>query len=195
MRLGRPLQHEPEETLKAAMHAFWRSGYHHTSLRDLLDAMQLSRSSLYQAYGNKEALFLLALYRYREQLLNKLSAMLAQDTSAWSFIENLLEHTAKQAQSEQATLGCFIFNSATELGSSGTAVADAAMQSVQSIAQFFATVIEQAQQEGAVSPERDAQSLAYFLTLSMSGLRMLLKSGASQRQAQQQVEHILRGLR
>lgn len=194
MRMGRPLQHEPEAALQAAMHAFWRSGYHHTSLRDLLNDMQLSRSSLYQAYGNKETLFLLALSRYREQLLEQLSCALAKEESAWVFIERLLSRTAQQAQSEQAALGCLIFNSATELGSSGSAVANAAVESVQSITQFFVTVIEQAQQEGAIPLQRDAQSLAYFLTLSMSGLRMLLKSGASQQHAQQQVENILRGL-
>ncbi|RUR26724.1 TetR/AcrR family transcriptional regulator [Vreelandella andesensis] len=194
MRIGRPLQHEPEAALQAAMRAFWRSGYHHTSLRDLLNDMQLSRSSLYQAYGNKETLFLLALSRYREQLLDQLSCALAKEDSAWAFIERLLCRTAQQAQSEQAALGCLIFNSATELGNSGSAEANAAVQSVQSITQFFVTVIEQAQQEGAIPLERDAHSLAYFLTLSISGLRMLLKSGASQQHAQQQVENILRGL-
>ncbi|MGO2008438.1 TetR/AcrR family transcriptional regulator [Vreelandella alkaliphila] len=192
--MGRPLQHEPEAALQAAMNAFWRSGYHHTSLRDLLNDMQLSRSSLYQVYGNKETLFLLALSRYREQLLEQLSCALAKEESAWVFIERLLSRTAQQAQSEQAALGCLIFNSATELGSSGSAVANAAVESVQSITQFFVTVIEQAQQEGAIPLQRDAQSLAYFLTLSMSGLRMLLKSGASQQHAQQQIENILRGL-
>ncbi|WFE71143.1 TetR/AcrR family transcriptional regulator [Halomonas sp. M1] len=194
MRLGRPLQHEPEVALTAAMHAFWRSGYHHTSMRDLLDAMHISRSSLYQAYGNKEALFLQVLARYREALLERLAESLAQEESAWAFIQGILERTAQQAESEQAALGCLIFNSATELGNTGTAVSDAAVESVQAITQFFVNVVEQAQQEGVIPAAHDAQSLAYFLTLSMSGLRMLLKSGASQQQAEQQVAHILRGL-
>lgn len=195
MSLGRPLQHHPETALKAAVQAFWRSGYHHTSMRDLLDAMQLSRSSLYQAYGNKEALFLLALTRYREELLGSLNERLAQEASAWQFIENLLLRTAQQAQSEQAALGCLIFNSATELGNSGSSVSNASVQSVEAITQFFVKVIQQAQQEGSIAKEHDVQSAAYFLTLSMSGLRMVLKSGANQQQSQQQVEHILRGLR
>nr|WP_290825094.1 TetR/AcrR family transcriptional regulator [Halomonas sp.] len=195
MSLGRPLQHNPEKALKAAVQAFWLSGYHHTSMQDLLDAMQLSRSSLYQSFGNKETLFLLALTRYREELLATLNTALDQETSAWQFIEGLLLRTAQQAQSEQAALGCLIFNSATELGDRGTPVSDAAVQSVQSITQFFVKVVEKAQLEGSIAQERDVQSAAYFLTLSMSGLRMLLKSGASQQQAEQLVGNILRGLR
>lgn len=194
MSVGRPMQHQPEAALSAAMHSFWRSGYHHTSLRDLLDAMKISRSSLYHTYGNKEALFTKALSRYREQLLAQLTTSLAQEESAWCFIERLLTRTAEQAESEQAALGCLIFNSATELGNSESAEAQAARQSVQAITAFFVTVIAQAQQEGSISEEYDAQSLAYFLTLSMSGLRLLLKSGATQQQAKSQVENVLRGL-
>ncbi|MCG7576104.1 MULTISPECIES: TetR/AcrR family transcriptional regulator [Halomonadaceae] len=188
------MQHEPEAALSAAMQSFWRSGYHHTSLRDLLSAMNISRSSLYHAYGSKEALFTEALTRYRDQLLGELATLLAQQESAWHFIDSLLTRTAEQAESEQAALGCLIFNSATELGNGDSAEAQAAKQSVQAITDFFVTVIEQAQQEGAISPGHDAGSLAYFLTLSMSGLRLLLKSGVNQQQAKAQVEHVLRTL-
>ncbi|MBR2514607.1 MAG: TetR/AcrR family transcriptional regulator [Halomonas sp.] len=194
MSVGRPIQHQPEAALSAAMHAFWRSGYHHTSLRDLLGTMKISRSSLYHCYGNKEALFTKALTRYREQLLAQLTSSLAQEKSAWCFIERLLMRTAEQAESEQAALGCLIFNSATELGSRDSPEAEAATQSVHAITHFFVAVIEQAQREGSIPAQRDSKSLAYFLTLSMSGLRMLLKSGATQEQARLQVAHILRGL-
>lgn len=102
--------------------------------------------------------------------------------------------TAEQAESEQAALGCLIFNSATELGSQSSPEAEASKQSVQAITAFFVTVIEKAQEEGSIPAQRDPQSSAYFLTLSISGLRMLLKSGASQQQATLQVSHILRGL-
>jgi TetR/AcrR family transcriptional repressor of nem operon len=189
------MQHQPEAALSAAMHSFWRSGYHHTSLRDLLEAMNISRSSLYHLYGNKETLFTKALARYREQLLAQLTSSLAQEESAWCFIERLLMRTAEQAESEQAALGCLIFNSATELGSQSSTEAEASKQSLQAITAFFVTVIEQAQREGSISLARDVQGSALFLTLSMSGLRMLLKSGANQHQAEQLVDNILCGLR
>lgn len=188
------MQHQPEAALSAAMHSFWRSGYHHTSLRDLLEGMNISRSSLYHLYGNKETLFTKALARYREQLLAQLTSSLAQEKSAWCFIERILMRTAEQAESEQAALGCLIFNSATELGSQSSPEAEAAVQSVQAITAFFVTVVEKAQEEGSIPAQRDPQSCAYFLTLSISGLRMLLKSGATQQQAKGQVQHVLRGL-
>lgn len=195
MAMGRPLQHQPDVALTAAMQTFWRLGYHHTSLRDLLAAMGVSRSSLYQLYGNKEALFLTALARYREQLLDNLRTSLDQAPSAWAFIDNLLTQAALDAQSEQAQLGCLIFNSATELGGENSLPAQSARQCVDDISGFFAQVFARAQVEGSISAEYDPDSSAQFLTLSMSGLRLLLKSGATTAHAQQAVKHILQGLR
>lgn len=193
MTIGRPLQHEPEAALKAAIQTFWRFGYYHTSMRDLLGAMALSRSSLYQAFGNKEALFLLALNHYRDELLTTLSEQLDAADSAWSFIEHLL-YSAAETDSQQASLGCLLFNSATELGGETSLPAQTARDSVASVTAFFHEVIKRAQHEGSIAETRDPQSAAQFLTLSMSGLRLLMKSGASKQQAQQTVGYILRGL-
>ncbi|MDR5897600.1 TetR/AcrR family transcriptional regulator [Halomonas vilamensis] len=193
--MGRPLQHQPDVALTAAMDTFWRLGYHHASLRDLLAAMGISRSSLYQLYGNKEALFLAVLSRYREQLLANLAASFDQAPSAWAFIDHLLTQAALDAQSEQAELGCLIFNSATELGGEASPPGQHARQCVDDIRAFFTQVIARAQREGSISADYDPASTAQFLTLSMSGLRLMNKNGATKSQARQTVEHILQGLR
>jgi TetR/AcrR family transcriptional repressor of nem operon len=42
---------------RAAVHLFWRKGYHNTSLEELCEAMHISRSSFYAAYTDKRTLF------------------------------------------------------------------------------------------------------------------------------------------
>ena len=64
MNTGRPLEYDPAEALDAAMQAFWRRGYQGTSMRELLDATGLSKSSFYQAFGSKEGAFEQALVQY-----------------------------------------------------------------------------------------------------------------------------------
>lgn len=39
------------------MHLFWEQGYERTTLRDLTDVMGISAPSLYNAFGDKKALF------------------------------------------------------------------------------------------------------------------------------------------
>jgi AcrR family transcriptional regulator len=45
---------------------FWERGYEGTSMADLTRAMRLSPSSIYAAFGGKQALFSLAVKRYME---------------------------------------------------------------------------------------------------------------------------------
>ena len=62
--MPRSKQFEPEQALSSAMSAFWRHGYDATSMEDLMDCMGIGRASIYNAFGNKRALFLSALEHY-----------------------------------------------------------------------------------------------------------------------------------
>ena len=46
------------------MDAFWKDGFEATSLADLMAATDMNKGSLYGAYGNKNAMFQLALLEY-----------------------------------------------------------------------------------------------------------------------------------
>lgn len=178
MTRGRPLAFSPDQAVTTAMQVFWARGYEAASTRDLLEAMQISRSSLYQAFGNKEQLFLEALRRYRETLIGRLHRQLEASPTAMSFLEGLFRDTAGDAGSERAALGCLIFNSATELGQRGDLPSIEATRSVAAITELFRQAVVRAQVEGDVAPHREAEDLATYLTLGMAGLRTLLKTGA-----------------
>ncbi|WP_373191155.1 TetR/AcrR family transcriptional regulator [Halomonas sp.] len=195
MTRGRPIAFSPDEAANAAMQVFWARGYESASTRDLLEAMGLSRSSLYQAFGNKEQLFLEALRRYRESLLARLERRLEAAPSAMGFLETLFCETAQEAGSERAALGCLIFNSASELGQHNGLPSQHARQSIVALTALFQQAVIRGQAEGDIAPKRNAAALASYLTMGMAGLRTLLKSGATTDQASQAVELLLDGLR
>ncbi len=195
MTRGRPIAFSPDEAASAAMQVFWARGYDNASTRDLLEAMRLSRSSLYQSFGNKEHLFLESLRRYREALVERLGRRLEAAPSALAFLEGLFRETAGDAGSERAALGCLIFNSASELGQRSDLPAQHARQSIAAITALFHRALDQAQAAGDIAPEQDTRALANYLTMGMAGLRTLLKSGADAEQARQAVELLLAGLR
>ena len=195
MTRGRPIAFSPDEAANAAMRVFWARGYDSASTRDLLEAMGLSRSSLYQAFGNKEQLFLEALRRYRETLVGRLERRLEAAPSAMTFLETLFRETASEAGSDRAALGCLIFNSASELGQRGDPPSRQASESLAAITALFHQAVARAQAQGDIAPERDADALASYLTMGMAGLRTLLKSGADIAQAGQAAELLLEGLR
>src|ERR1700733_278128 len=65
-KTGRPINFDKDAALEAAMLLFWERGYEGTSMADLTQAMGLHPSSIYAAFGDKHALFQLAVKRYME---------------------------------------------------------------------------------------------------------------------------------
>ena len=57
----RPREFDHDEVLRIAFDRFWRSGVRGTSLSDIARDAGVQRGSLYNAFGSKEALFLVAL--------------------------------------------------------------------------------------------------------------------------------------
>ena len=66
-KTGRPINFDRDAALEAAMLLFWERGYEGTSMADLTQAMGLNPSSIYAAFGDKYALFQLAVKRYMEK--------------------------------------------------------------------------------------------------------------------------------
>jgi AcrR family transcriptional regulator len=77
-----------------AMHVFWRKGFEGASLNDLKAAMGLQPASLYQAFGNKRALFEKALARYLAGLVAFVHDALSERT-ALAVAERILRRTAE----------------------------------------------------------------------------------------------------
>lgn len=61
---GRPRQYDEAQALQAAAQVFWIKGLRSTSLDDLSVAMGMNRPSIYNAFGNKEALYRRALQHF-----------------------------------------------------------------------------------------------------------------------------------
>ncbi|MEM8970599.1 MAG: TetR/AcrR family transcriptional regulator [Pseudomonadota bacterium] len=62
--MARPREFDEDEVIEKAMETFWRQGYDATSVPHLEEATGISRISIYNAFGDKEGLFLRALDIY-----------------------------------------------------------------------------------------------------------------------------------
>ena len=74
--MGRLKAFDETRALDAAVDCFWSRGYEATSIRDLADAMRIGGASLYNAYGDKRALFARSLQRYAERSMRERIARL-----------------------------------------------------------------------------------------------------------------------
>jgi AcrR family transcriptional regulator len=71
-------QFDEQELIATALELFWRKGLHDATMQDLAAATGVQRGSLYNAYGDKEAIFLRAFDQYAEQFLEASARALAE---------------------------------------------------------------------------------------------------------------------
>src|SRR6476620_12287947 len=76
----RPREFDYDDVLRIAFDQFWRKGVRGTSLSDIARDAGVQRGSLYNAFGSKEALFLVAYQRYAADYLNSLQNVLSTGT-------------------------------------------------------------------------------------------------------------------
>jgi len=93
------------------MVVFWRQGYDGASLTDLTAAMGIERTSLYAAFGNKEALFEQALDRYLAGPSGYVEAALAEPTARRA-AQQLLRGAADLHTGPETPPGCMVVQGA-----------------------------------------------------------------------------------
>ena len=193
--VGRPLEFNPEKALEAAMEVFWRKGYEAASMTNLLSAMDLSKSSLYQTFGSKQQLFERCLGRYANWLYKNQAKQLEESTSGYGFIENFLNSIANTAQSPEGKKGCLMVNSTIEFGQKDPIIAAAIADNLQLFSKLYMDAVKRAQKEGDISPDADPQVITNYLHVSISGLRTMVKAGADRKSVKATIALILKAIR
>ncbi|GAB4442659.1 MAG: TetR/AcrR family transcriptional regulator [Rhodocyclaceae bacterium] len=195
MSSGRPIEFDRDQAIEAAMEVFWRQGYEATSLADLLAAMGLSKSSLYQAFGSKQKLFETCLAHFRERQTARMTRALEAAPSAMAFLRQMLHGVAREARARPCPKGCLIMNSATEFAGRDPAIARLVERGVGDFTAVFRAAIRRAQSEGDVPAARSADTLARYIVSTISGLKTMIKAGASARSVEDIAEVALGALR
>ncbi|MDZ7768294.1 MAG: hypothetical protein U5K38_04135 [Woeseiaceae bacterium] len=136
---------------------------------------------LLSVFGGKQEVFLEAVERYRDSLVDALRQSLAVSGSGIAFIEDTLKSVAEDAACADGPRGCLVFNSAAEFGQKNPDVAGRVAAGVDAFTRVFADAIGKAQQED-VPPERDPVLMARYIVCTMSGLRTLAKAGARRKE-------------
>lgn len=177
--VGRPLEFDPDTALDAAMQVFWSNGYEYTSVHTLLNAMDISKSSLYQAFGGKQALYRRCMTRYADQFVAHLQTSLDSAPSGRQFITDFLNSVLTEADGATAPRGCMVMNSASEFAQKNPDIAQDVTHCIGRFHSALQAAVQRAQREGDISLDQDAAVFANFLVSSMSGLKIQAKAGAS----------------
>jgi AcrR family transcriptional regulator len=190
-RTGRPRGFDPEEALDRAMHVFWQKGFEGASLKDLTVAMGIQPASLYKAFGNKEALFELALARYLAGPVAFMHDALNEPT-AYAVAERILRQTAEFLTEKRSRRGCMTIQAALTGGIEAKSVRRRLIALRVKEQDGLRRRFQRAKSEGDLPNDLDAADLARFITSLFQGMTVQAINGATREELLRLSEMALR---
>jgi TetR/AcrR family transcriptional regulator, transcriptional repressor for nem operon len=183
----RPREFEEAEVLERAMRTFWANGYERTTLDDLLSCTELSKSSLYGAFGDKRQLFLRSLERYAQ-----VQQSIALDTWAAAGevrakLRGFLRHVAEDS-SQLGSMGCMMVNAIAELASADSEVLRISRANALALEKGLTAELKRAQMNGEIPAAIVPRDFAAFVIGMVAGIRIQGRSGTPKESLLRQID-------
>lgn len=172
--MARPREFDEEVVLGAAVECFWNRGFEGTSIRELIEATGLTGASLYNAFGDKRALFRVALDHYVEdsigERISRCEAMPPREGIS-AFFDEILTRSLNDHKHK----GCMLVNSALEVAPHDSEFRKIIAGVLTRIEIFFLKCIEAGQADGTIMRSMPARDIARHLLGVLIGVRVLAR--------------------
>jgi len=160
-----------EEVLIKARDLFWYKGYNGTTMSDLVTVTGLNRSSIYNSFGNKKALYKTILIQYQEDNELIYTSALVRASNPLEAIHFIFENFVNEIVNDTDGKGCFSINCKIELSRVDAAIRDYLEMMQEHRIDFFKDIIQEGQDAQLINTHQSASQYAYFLYSSFQGVR------------------------
>ena len=188
--MTRPKAFDRDRALTRALELFQAKGYEATSIQDLLDAMGIGRQSLYDTFGDKEALYHEALERYVAEgplsILVALESPLPLRRAVSAVLEGVVAHLASPG-----CRPCFIAHAALDRASSDGWTAQCVRNGYQDYLRLWEQRFRRAQAEGDLGAHHDSRALGLVFQSTIYGLQVSALAGVERSELEAAVRIIL----
>jgi TetR/AcrR family transcriptional regulator, transcriptional repressor for nem operon len=172
--MARPREFDESAVLEAAVLCFWKQGYEATSVRDLVAQTGITAASLYNAFGDKRALYQKALDHYVEasvaDRIRRCAALPPRQA-----IEAFLEDIVKRSLNDRDRKGCMLVNAALDVAPHDPAFRKVVAEVLIGIEAFFLACVTAGQANGTVTRSLSAETLSQNLLGVLMGIRVLAR--------------------
>ena len=192
--MPRPATFNAEVILERAMLLFWTQGYAGTSIQDLVEGTELLRGSLYHTFGDKRSLYIQTLRRYGHLALQQTFEVWNLEESVLNNVRAVLMLIVEMPEPEKRR-GNMVCNCIVEVVPHDPEIAHVVEGILDEFKRMFQSLLERAQQVGALDAHTNTTALARYLVSSTQGLCVTAKGGASREELLDIVEVTLAAVR
>ncbi len=171
----RPRKFDRVDILNRMKTAFWENGFSDISMDDVGRITNMNRGSVYNAFGDKRALYLEALELYGEQHYGAAVELIKHSKDTPSAIRNLYGTAFKRMKDDQTHWGCFMCNAAVEVAPVDTEVAIIVRENFDALTKAFLSSLLETRPK--VADSKNAKNLAQQLTATYIGFNIMARTG------------------
>ncbi len=176
------------EVLEKAIHLFTIKGYHGTSAQDLVEKLGISRSSLYDTFGDKHSLYIRVLNHYLHVNTGHVIQLLEKSENIRITLEAIFHYVIEERHGDSPNIGCLMVNAGTEMGHEDAEVADIVALNKSALEEALFRAIQKGQRSNQISCRHDPQALTHFIFTLIMGLRVVAKSGGCETQFRNSIQ-------
>lgn len=176
--MARSKAFDTDAALQGATEVFQAKGFEATSIQDLVDRLGISRQSLYDTFGDKQALWLASLERYRQAGRRPFADLLEGPMPLRKALAALFNLMLDRLLSPDG-MACLMAHAALERAAGDPATRACVGGHLNQLFALFEARLRRAQAEGELGPGHDPAALARFLQNAIHGLQVTARSGAS----------------
>jgi len=173
--MARPREFDEEKVLTLAVEQFWERGYEATSIRDLAQAMGLTTASVYNAFGDKRAVYRRALDFYVERSFGDRVGRFESKPPLLA-IKAFFDEIIERSLSDIKRKGCMLVNSALEVAPHDEEFQRVVAEVLVQVEGFFLRCVQRGQADGTISDRQNATHLAGVLLSTLLGIRVLART-------------------
>jgi TetR/AcrR family transcriptional repressor of nem operon len=193
--MARNRQFDEAQALGAAMRVFWENGYEGTSIQDLEDAMGLKRTSIYNAFGNKRALFERVTAFYKESVMARLISDMDAAPDIQEGIRRLLNSALDIHFNEANPGGCLVVLSVLESGQHDTRSQAAMQETIHDLRHALQSRLNRARKAGELAADLDTAATATTIATTMTGMMVMGKANFTRAALKKTVNQVVGLLR
>jgi AcrR family transcriptional regulator len=189
----RPISFDKNAALEAAMLLFWERGYEGTSMADLTQAMGLNPSSIYAAFGDKHALFQLAVKRYMEMRAQYAGKALEEPTLE-KVVRALFDNTVEFLTTPGHPPTCMTLAGAVGCSLDASPARDLMKEIRKQNQVALRQRLLKARKRGELSKDIDVDDYTRYLSTIIAGLSIQAANGSTKAELNRTAQMALRHL-
>ncbi len=192
--MGRPAKFDRQAAVELVMNEIWRGGFEACSVKAISEKLGITRSSFYNAFGSREALFLEALELYFAQSPDKALAMVDDNASILKVLTQVFKEVCRARASDPEARGCMAVNCVAELVGTDETLGPVLEKAILGSLDRLERLLGQAVVNGEIEDKGDIREKALALQNLLIGLNVMAKVVRSENDLWAAAMQTLKGL-